>query len=274
MRLLGVCGCCSSPAAPSTRSGPAGAAAEAFTSDGKVAEATKRGTASPPRSRCVMGEEVATVAKVRGTCEADDDDVYEEAIACLPSLHSSPTRSRDNCCDGNGAGKSGNEPEDAPGDDAPGSRGESDSSDQPDQPLATECSIPPELTKLHALHMDDCLREVSIIVPEGVRGDRKVRVDMKGTMWEVEVPEEAEPGEQVPVLLPSAQAPLEHWQLRRIWHEVRWPLRWKKEEGACAAEDVWSCDEVRRENRLVLYRAMRGGSMDPMLHPIRESDDC
>jgi hypothetical protein len=136
-------------------------------------------------------------------------------------------------------------------------------------PTATESSIPMELTTLYALQTEDSLKEVLIIVPDGVREDRKVRVALNDQMFEVEVPPGVTPGDQVPVLLPSARPPLDAGMLRRIWHEVRWPLRWNKVVDSFGAES-WQCDENRRLQRLAYYQAMRGSKMDPMLHSLAE----
>jgi len=133
-------------------------------------------------------------------------------------------------------------------------------------------SIPMEKTKLHAILLEDGHHLVTIDVPEGIDEEsRAAQLALHNRTWEVEIPTGSKVGDEVSVWIPVVP-PLDPVALLQIWHELRWPLRWTKEESP-NGEESWVCDEERLRMRIQNFKLMQGRSMYPSLRAIPENSD-
>jgi len=135
-------------------------------------------------------------------------------------------------------------------------------------------SIPSEHTALFAVQYEDCqhnraLRQLKIIVPEGVRADRKVRVMLNNMEWELEVPEDSQAGEEVSCELLMVM-PMDSGTQRHILHQeiLVSRLRYRR-----LPNGSWVTDEHRKKHKMDAYRTLRGRCMGLVLSPILEDEE-
>lgn len=131
--------------------------------------------------------------------------------------------------------------------------------------------LPHELSLLQAIQEEDGRRlqeerRVTIIVPEGVREDRKVRVCLANMHVELEVPEGSAVGAVVTCDRPMV-GPLDSQRQKHILQEeilmtrLRW---WEQEDGS------YVTDEARKQKKLKAYWTLRGRNMGIGLLAIAE----
>jgi len=109
-------------------------------------------------------------------------------------------------------------------------------------------------------------RKVTIIMPEGVGEDRKVRVMMENMQWDLLVPDGPQPGDCVTVDKPTVP-PMRSWEQLRILHEevMMTQLRWVR-----LSDDHYITDPARKQKKLDAYNKLRGRRMGLVLLPLYE----
>jgi hypothetical protein len=132
-------------------------------------------------------------------------------------------------------------------------------------------SIPIECTMLLYLRNFDCSPTMmTVIVPEGLREDRLIRVPYERKNFEFVVPHGVSPGEQLSVSIPRIP-PLDGLSKVQIMNQLSHPLKWRQsfsDEG----REQWLCDEARKECRMQHYQEMRGSNMNPTVATVYEDE--
>lgn len=192
-------------------------------------------------------------------CESLEGDLQriDEKISALRELDESPGRES----------PVGFDLDDAPTSTTDGSDEEQDVV----PPTTVSGSIPIEFTMLLYLRNVDCSPTMmTVIVPEGLREDRLIRVPYERKNFEFVVPPGVYPGEQLSVSIPRIP-PLDALSKVQIMNQLSHPLKWRQsfsDEG----EEQWVCDETRKEGRMQHYQEMRGSNMNPTVATIYEDE--
>lgn len=206
----------------------------------------------------IAGDTGSTELRSR-LCESLEGDLnrIDQKILALRELDETPEKEE----------RSSFELHDAPSPDA------DDSDEDRDQEFfpTVRGSIPIECTMLLYLRNCDCSPTMmTVIVPEGLREDRLIRVPHERKNFEFVVPPGVYPGEHLSVSIPRVP-PLDSESKVQIMNQLSHPLKWKQsftEDG----QEEWICDETRKESRVQHYQEMRGSNMNPTVATIYEDE--
>merc|ERR1719311_90334 len=120
----------------------------------------------------------------------------------------------------------------------------------------------------HLRNQDNCQLLMVVIVPDGLREDRLIRVNYERKTFEFVVPDGIAPGETLTVQIPRIP-PLDAESKIQILNQLSHPLKWR--QTVCPdGSDVWICDESRKEMRMQHYQSMKGSNMNPTVATIDE----
>jgi len=132
-------------------------------------------------------------------------------------------------------------------------------------------SIPKEYTMLSYLrNRDCCLLLMVVIIPQGLREDRLIRVNHGRKSFEFVVPDGLDVGEQLTVQIPRIP-PLDAESKVQIFNQLAHPLKWRESKGP-DGNPIYLCDEIRKEMRMQHYQSMKGSNMDPTVSTIDETE--
>jgi len=145
-------------------------------------------------------------------------------------------------------------------------------------PLAGQEGMPRQETILYHLEQQELHRQVTLIVPEGMDGTRRVNFIYEDQEMTVAIPDGYDVGQQVTVQVPTRKRPPLERNSTQAWHRghQHLPDRQLVMENlrhCCRVTTSISLDHPEYKSRYQLYGMLQGKSMTPMLPEMPEGDE-